>query len=252
MSSNTQNILGSLPVAPKGTAHRVPATPRKHKTPVSNRLVGVSDLKETLVQVKSRVKERLQLKWSLDDWQEEMIRRVRKGYDGILVAGTGYGKSIIFEGLAALNKDKIVIVISPLKALDRDQVKEAEKKKLAAAMVNEDTVSIACGQNPGIQDVHDLLKRAVFEPNLQSGVVYTVVAFLECYLPHPGPNKHVMQMWDTFGKAPVPCFENSFWTEFRGAIVFHEHPDPLFYLRDGAFEEEKEEIPNGQIEKDEE
>jgi superfamily II DNA helicase RecQ len=36
--------------------------------------------------------------------------------------GTGYGKSVIFEGLVALNKSKIVIVICPLKALERDQV----------------------------------------------------------------------------------------------------------------------------------
>jgi superfamily II DNA helicase RecQ len=39
-----------------------------------------------------------------------------------MVTGTGYGKSIIFEGLAALNKTKIVIVICPLKGLERDQV----------------------------------------------------------------------------------------------------------------------------------
>jgi superfamily II DNA helicase RecQ len=51
-----------------------------------------------------------------------MIRRLRKGYDGFLIAGTGYGKSIVFEGLAALHKNKMVIVTSPLKALERDQV----------------------------------------------------------------------------------------------------------------------------------
>ncbi|KAJ7367058.1 P-loop containing nucleoside triphosphate hydrolase protein, partial [Mycena albidolilacea] len=60
--------------------------------------------------------------------------------DSIMVAGTGYGKSVIFEGLAACNKAKIVIIICPLKALERDQVNEAEKKGLIAKMVNGDTV----------------------------------------------------------------------------------------------------------------
>ncbi|KAF8164511.1 P-loop containing nucleoside triphosphate hydrolase protein, partial [Mycena galopus ATCC 62051] len=63
------------------------------------------------------------------------------GYDSLLIAGTGYGKSIIFEGLVALNKTKIVIVVCPLKALERDQVRgSSEKKGLKAVMVNEDTV----------------------------------------------------------------------------------------------------------------
>jgi superfamily II DNA helicase RecQ len=43
-------------------------------------------------------------------------------YDSIFCAGTGYGKSLIFEGLAVLGGlRKLVIVISPLKALEHDQ-----------------------------------------------------------------------------------------------------------------------------------
>ncbi|KAJ7150989.1 P-loop containing nucleoside triphosphate hydrolase protein, partial [Mycena crocata] len=99
---------------------------------------GVKPLKETLQEIKTRTRERLALDFDLDDWQGELIRRLRQGYDSLMVAGTGYGKSIIFEGLAALNKAKIVIVVCPLKALERDQV--AEKKGLKAVMVNEDTV----------------------------------------------------------------------------------------------------------------
>lgn len=37
------------------------------------------------------------------------------------LTGTGYRKSIVFEGLAAM-QEKAVIVICPLKALERDQV----------------------------------------------------------------------------------------------------------------------------------
>jgi superfamily II DNA helicase RecQ len=85
-------------------------------------LLGVKVIKETLGDVKKRTREKLGLSFDLDDWQGELIRRLRQGYDSLMVAGTGYGKSVIFEGLAALNKAKIVIVVCPLKALERDQV----------------------------------------------------------------------------------------------------------------------------------
>ncbi|KAJ7091822.1 hypothetical protein C8R44DRAFT_750454 [Mycena epipterygia] len=49
-----------------------------------------------------------------------------QGYNSLMVAGTGYGKSVIFEDLAALNKARIV--------------DEAQKKGLKAIMVNEDAV----------------------------------------------------------------------------------------------------------------
>jgi superfamily II RNA helicase len=115
-------MLGGLPTVPNGTRHHVPSTPRKRKTPAPDRLLGVKELKETLQEVKAKTRERLGLGFDLDDWQGELIRRLRQGYDSLMIAGTGYGKSVIFEGLAALNKSKIVVVICPLKALERDQV----------------------------------------------------------------------------------------------------------------------------------
>ncbi|KAJ6627779.1 hypothetical protein B0H10DRAFT_1991844 [Mycena sp. CBHHK59/15] len=116
MSSPPRTVLRTLPVVPNGTRHRVPATPRKHKTPAPDRLLGVKPLKETLQEIKNKTRERLKLNFDIDDWQGELIRRLRQGYDSLMIAGTGYGKSIIFEALAALNKSKIVIVICPLKA----------------------------------------------------------------------------------------------------------------------------------------
>ncbi|KAJ7153179.1 P-loop containing nucleoside triphosphate hydrolase protein, partial [Mycena crocata] len=141
MQSPSRNFISRFPTTPNGARRRAPATPRKRKTPDPDRLLGVKVLKETLEDIKSRTRERLGLGFDLDDWQGELIRRLRQGYDSLMVAGTGYGKSIIFEGLAALNKTKIVIVVSPLKALERDQVRTyAQKKGLKAVMVNEDTV----------------------------------------------------------------------------------------------------------------
>ncbi|KAF5332060.1 hypothetical protein D9758_016257 [Tetrapyrgos nigripes] len=58
-----------------------------------------------------------------------------------LVASTGYGKSLVFEGVSKLaGKRKLVIVICPLKALERDQVEHATAKGIKAYAANEDTV----------------------------------------------------------------------------------------------------------------
>ncbi|KAJ6590087.1 hypothetical protein DFH09DRAFT_1074554 [Mycena vulgaris] len=110
MSSPTPNVLGTPPLVPNGTRNRVPATPRKRKIPAPDHLLGVKELKETLQEIR-----------------------------------TGYRKIVIFEALAALNNRKIVLVVCPLKALERDQasyrlVNDAKKKGLKAVMVNEDTI----------------------------------------------------------------------------------------------------------------
>ncbi|KAG8957591.1 hypothetical protein FRC00_003769, partial [Tulasnella sp. 408] len=46
----------------------------------------------------------------------------------------------IFEGVAAImaGKKRVCVVVTPLKALERDQVQEATKKDLTAVMINED------------------------------------------------------------------------------------------------------------------
>ncbi|KAI0691454.1 P-loop containing nucleoside triphosphate hydrolase protein, partial [Cerioporus squamosus] len=72
-------------------------------------------------------------------WQLELVSRLLRGFDGILCAGTGYGKSLVFEALAVLGGPGcVVLVISPLKALERDQVRQAEVKGIKAVMINED------------------------------------------------------------------------------------------------------------------
>ncbi|KAH7905107.1 P-loop containing nucleoside triphosphate hydrolase protein [Hygrophoropsis aurantiaca] len=129
------------PETPRGCRHKHYQTPRTRKAPSSNPLPGINTSKETVQDVKEKVSKRLKLQFEMDDWQAHMIHRVRQGYDSILVAGTGYGKSLVFQGLAAMEKKKLVIVICPLKALERDQVSEAEAKGLRASMINENTVS---------------------------------------------------------------------------------------------------------------
>ena len=64
----------------------------------------------------------LSLLYTPDDWQVHLIQHIFQGYDSIFCTGTGYGKSLVFEGLAIFGgAGKLVIVISPLKALEHDQ-----------------------------------------------------------------------------------------------------------------------------------
>lgn len=103
-----------------------PETPRRRRENHQQRLQGVKSHLPANLSVQS-IQQRLiasfNLSYTPDDWQIHLIRRILQGYDSIFCAGTGYGKSLIFEALAVLGgPGKVVLVISPLKALERDQV----------------------------------------------------------------------------------------------------------------------------------
>ncbi|KAJ6453856.1 hypothetical protein DFH09DRAFT_1391360 [Mycena vulgaris] len=88
--------------------------------------------------------DKLKLQYVPDDWQIHLIIRILRGYDSIFLAGTGYGKSLVFEAVAVLGgKNKVNIIICPLKALEADQVKQANKKGISAIEINEDNTSDA-------------------------------------------------------------------------------------------------------------
>ena len=63
-------------------------------------------------------------------WQTKVTEKVLEGHDVIAVAGTGAGKSLIFAMLAIAAEladfEGIVIVICPLKSLQKDQVRSFE------------------------------------------------------------------------------------------------------------------------------
>lgn len=68
------------------------------------------------------VVKKLGLEFKPDDWQLEAVSKAKQGYDIIICAGTGYGKSLVFEAFVVLLPGKVIIVISPLKALEEEQV----------------------------------------------------------------------------------------------------------------------------------
>lgn len=72
--------------------------------------------------------------------QEEIINAVLKGKDVLVIKPTGWGKSLCFQ-LPAIVADKQTLVISPLKALMRDQVQSLQKRWIPATFLNSDLSS---------------------------------------------------------------------------------------------------------------
>jgi superfamily II DNA helicase RecQ len=68
--------------------------------------------------------DKLKLSYVPEDWQVHLVIRILRGFDSIFLAGTGYGKSLIFEAVAVLGgKKNVTLVVCPLKALEADQVR---------------------------------------------------------------------------------------------------------------------------------
>lgn len=56
------------------------------------------------------------------DWQLDTAEALLLGLDSMVIAGTGAGKTLPFVMPLLYNKASHIIIISPLKALQRDQV----------------------------------------------------------------------------------------------------------------------------------
>jgi ATP-dependent DNA helicase RecQ len=78
---------------------------------------------------------------SLRAGQEEAIRSILAGRDTLVVQPTGSGKSAIYQ-IAALLIDGPTIIVSPLIALQRDQLKSIEDAELADAAVLNSTLRV--------------------------------------------------------------------------------------------------------------
>jgi ATP-dependent DNA helicase RecQ len=79
---------------------------------------------------------------SLRPGQEEVIRQVLAGHDVLSVMPTGFGKSAIYQ-IAALFIDGPTVVVSPLIALQKDQVDAIGNKGVAEAAVVNSTLAVS-------------------------------------------------------------------------------------------------------------
>ncbi|KAJ7320972.1 P-loop containing nucleoside triphosphate hydrolase protein [Mycena albidolilacea] len=75
------------------------------------------------------------------EWQIDMGEALLLGLDCSWIAGTGAGKTMPFVMPLFVESDKIIIIISPLNALEVDQASRFRKMGLSAVAVNGDTYS---------------------------------------------------------------------------------------------------------------
>ena len=64
------------------------------------------------------------------DWQIDVAKALLLGLDSIIIAGTGSGKTIPFMLPVLIHPEKMIITLSPLKVLQRDQVKSSYTLRL--------------------------------------------------------------------------------------------------------------------------
>lgn len=75
------------------------------------------------------------------NWQLDISEAIELGLDCLLISGTGSGKTLPFvlPIIGDLTRTKKVVIISPLLALEEDQVASFTKLGLAAVAVNGET-----------------------------------------------------------------------------------------------------------------
>ncbi|KAJ7281294.1 P-loop containing nucleoside triphosphate hydrolase protein [Mycena rebaudengoi] len=75
------------------------------------------------------------------DWQVNIGEALELKLDVSLLAGTGAGKTMPFVMPLSINPDKIIIIISPLNALEEDQARRFEEMGIPAVALNGETYS---------------------------------------------------------------------------------------------------------------
>ena len=69
--------------------------------------------------------------------QKSSVKQLLTGGDLLAVLPTGFGKSLIFQLLALVNDDHVVLVICPLKSIVNDQIKAASSMGISAGSLSD-------------------------------------------------------------------------------------------------------------------
>ncbi|KAE8180749.1 hypothetical protein CF328_g9066 [Tilletia controversa] len=134
-----------------------------------------------------------------EQWQLEVICCLAAGWDVVLSAGTGRGKSLIWEIAAFLHPDKIFLVIVPLQAIEIDQVSKYTKTSISAIALSQsvitgklqdqtDSVAQASTTNSVSSARNDHTARAArkkLQRDLRDGVYQLIFASPEMLLQNP-------------------------------------------------------------------
>ncbi|KAE8241454.1 hypothetical protein A4X13_0g7410 [Tilletia indica] len=125
-------------------------------------------------------------------WQVEVICRLTAGWDAIVLAGTGRGKSLLWEIAALLHPDKIFIIIVPLQAIEIDQVSKYEGTSISAIALSQsilngriDTGSPQNNQDTSASALTPKEGRKRLRGDLQRGRFQLIFASPEILLENP-------------------------------------------------------------------
>ncbi|KAF8475932.1 P-loop containing nucleoside triphosphate hydrolase protein [Kalaharituber pfeilii] len=87
--------------------------------------------------------------WVEKSWQIMAASEVLDGHDTVVITATGSGKTLCYQSLAISDPDSVVLVISPLLALMKDQVESNERLGVKSCRLTQKTM----------RDNKDLIKR---------------------------------------------------------------------------------------------
>lgn len=68
--------------------------------------------------------------------QIKPINAILSGHDTLVIAPTSYGKSLLYQIPAIIQKQKPTVVIEPLLALIHDQVEKLQQRHISAAYLD--------------------------------------------------------------------------------------------------------------------
>ncbi|KZT74241.1 hypothetical protein DAEQUDRAFT_807906 [Daedalea quercina L-15889] len=128
--------------------------------------------------------------------------------------GTGYGKSLVFHGIAKLaGENKAAIVICPLKALEADQLREAEAKGLRAVMIDEDNSKTKSAW----AEAHTRAQMMYISPEMALSDSFTKLwkdgAFRECLEAMIINDAHCVDEWGT----------DDFRKQYKPLSILHDY-----------------------------
>ncbi|KAF5333860.1 hypothetical protein D9758_017098 [Tetrapyrgos nigripes] len=124
--------MQNRPHTPQNVSAHTFDTPRRRNPPLK-KAHGVKTQSElpvrmrTLEAVRDALKNELQIPFDPNAWQYRLVCRISMGYDGLIVAATGLGKSLMFAGVAKLGKKGLAVVVCPLKVLEPDSIRSSRR-----------------------------------------------------------------------------------------------------------------------------
>ncbi|KAJ8518979.1 hypothetical protein ONZ45_g4049 [Pleurotus djamor] len=125
-------------------------------------------------------------------WQLDVSEALLLGLDSIVIAGTGAGKTMPFVLPLYSNPKKVVVIISPLNALEEDQAARFEKMGLRAIALNGETYNgeihneIELGKvqviitSPEMCLQHDGFRRLLSAPKFAEKILSIVIDEAHC------------------------------------------------------------------------